>query len=162
MNLNKVFIVGRVTSDLVLKATPTGQAVTNFSVATNRVWTDKAGAKQEEAEFHNIVVWGRQAELASQFLSKGSLVLIEGRLRTRSWKDAQNQNHRVTEIIAERLQFGPRSAGGGAASAGTARAATSTAAPAAAHKEAFEDSLEENIPEISLDEEDIKPEDLPF
>jgi single-strand DNA-binding protein len=161
MNLNKVFIVGRVTSDLVLKATPTGQAVTNFSVATNRVWTDKAGAKQEEAEFHNIVVWGRQAELASQFLSKGSLVLIEGRLRTRSWKDAQNQNHRVTEIVAERLQFGPRSAGGGSASAGTGRGTASAPAPEA-RKEAFEDSLEENIPEISLDEEDIKPEDLPF
>jgi single-strand DNA-binding protein len=161
MNLNKVFIVGRVTSDLVLKATPTGQAVTNFSVATNRVWTDKAGAKQEEAEFHNIVVWGRQAELASQFLSKGSLVLIEGRLRTRSWKDAQNQNHRVTEIVAERLQFGPRSAGGSSASAGTGRGTASAPAPEA-RKEAFEDSLEENIPEISLDEEDIKPEDLPF
>ncbi|MFA6495293.1 MAG: single-stranded DNA-binding protein [Candidatus Paceibacterota bacterium] len=159
MNLNKVFIIGRVTSDLVLKATPSGQAVTNFSVATNRIWTDKAGAKQEEAEFHNVVVWGRQAELASQFLSKGSLVMVEGRLQTRTWKDAQSQTHRVTEIIVERLQFGPRSAGGGAPS-GSARA--NTPIPAAPHKEEFGDSLEENIPEISLDEEDIKPEDLPF
>ncbi len=159
MNLNKVFIVGRVTSDLVLKATPTGQAVTNLSVATNRIWTDKAGAKQEEAEFHSVVVWGRQAELASQFLSKGSLVLVEGRLRTRSWKDAQNQNHKVTEIVAERLQFGPRSANSGASPAGAARTNAGATAP---QKEAFEDALEENIPEISLDEEDIKPEDLPF
>lgn len=156
MNLNKVFIIGRITNDIVLKATTTNQAVTTFNVATNRVWTDKSGQKQEEAEFHTVVVWGRQAELASQFLSKGSLVMIEGRLRTRSWKDANNQNHKVTEIICERIQFGPRSAN-----------ATSKQAPPSKLKTAAETAQEdsEDLPQISVDEsleEEIKPEDLPF
>ena len=87
MNLNKVFILGRMTADPQLRTTPTGQQVANFSVATNRVWNDKNGQKQESAEFHNIVVWGRQAEVASKFLNKGGLVLIEGRLQTREWDD---------------------------------------------------------------------------
>jgi single-strand DNA-binding protein len=154
MNLNKVFIIGRITSDIVLKATTTNQAVTNFNVATNRVWTDKSGQKQEEAEFHTVVVWGRQAELASQFLSKGSLVLIEGRLRTRSWKDANNQNHKVTEIVCERMQFGPRSQNAGA---------TKPSQPYSKPKN--EPVMEEEIPQISVDEsleDEIKPEDLPF
>lgn len=154
MNLNKVFIIGRITSDIVLKATATNQAVTNFNVATNRVWTDKSGQKQEEAEFHTVVVWGRQAELASQFLSKGSLVLVEGRLRTRSWKDANNQNHKVTEIVCERIQFGPRSANAGAKPSQPYSKPKSSAAQ------------EEEVPSISVDEpsleDEIKPEDLPF
>lgn len=155
MNLNKVIIIGRVTSDINLRATPTNQPVTSFSVATNRVWNDKAGNKQEEAEFHNVVVWGRQAEVASQFLSKGSLVMIEGRLRTRSWKDNNDVNHKVTEIISEKIQFGPRSSG---ASGFKPSVAQSSAAPKDA--QGFQDSLEE-LPQISMDEE-IKAEDLPF
>ena len=155
MNLNKVFIIGRITSDIVLKATATNQAVTNFNVATNRVWTDKSGQKQEEAEFHTVVVWGRQAELASQFLAKGSLVLIEGRLRTRSWKDANNQNHKVTEIVCERMQFGPRSANSG-----------SSSKPSQPYSKPSSQAVQdEEIPQISVDEsleEEIKPEDLPF
>lgn len=166
MNLNKVFIIGRITSDIVLKAMPSGQAVANFGVATNRVWTDKSGAKQEEAEFHNVVVWGRQAELASQFLAKGSLVLVEGRLRTRTWKDSNNQNHRITEIISERLQFGPRSAAQGAPmSAGYASRQTQQTAVPSQDTSGFSENLEETLPEISLDgdgNEEIKPEDLPF
>ena len=155
MNLNKVFIIGRITTDITLKATATNQAVTSFNVATNRVWTDKSGQKQEEAEFHTVVVWGRQAELASQFLSKGSLVLIEGRLRTRSWKDANNQNHKVTEIVCERMQFGPRSANAQSKAPQQHRQKTS---------QAIDESAEE-IPQISVDEsleDEIKPEDLPF
>ncbi len=156
MNLNKVFIIGRITNDIVLKATSTNQAVTSFNVATNRVWTDKSGQKQEEAEFHTVVVWGRQAELASQFLSKGSLVLIEGRLKTRSWKDANNQNHKVTEIICERMQFGPKSQNSGF---------KSSQPPQSYGKSKSEPTAEEDIPQISMDEsleDEIKPEDLPF
>lgn len=159
MNLNKVFLIGRVTTDIVLKATPSNQAVTNFSVATNRVWTDKSGVKQEDAQFHSVVVWGRQAELASQFLGKGSLVMIEGRLQTRTWKDNSNQTHRVTEVVCEGIQFGPRSANAGASS-GAPRPAEKKAETQPATNE-FEDSLEENLPQISMDEE-IKAEDLPF
>lgn len=148
MNLNKVFILGRLTADPQLRTTQTGHQVANFSIATNRVWTDKAGAKQEEVEFHNVVLWGRQAEIASQFLFKGSLALIEGRLQTRTWQDKQGQNRKTTEIICERLQLGPRSAQPGAPKPQTQATETS--------------SQKDELPAIDIDEEDIKPEDLPF
>jgi len=108
MNLNKVYIIGRLTRDVELRATPAGQPVASFGVATNRVWTNQAGQKQEEVEYHNIVVWGRQAELANQYLGKGRLVMVEGRLRTRSWQNQAGEKRNRTEIIAERIQFGPR------------------------------------------------------
>ena len=108
MNLNKVFLIGRLTRDVELRSTPSGQAVASFGLATNRVWTSQAGQKQEEVEYHNIVVWGRQAELANQYLAKGRLVMIEGRLRTRSWEDKAGERRSRTEIITERMQFGPR------------------------------------------------------
>jgi len=149
MNLNKVFILGRLTADPQLRTTPSGQQVTSFGVATNRVWTDKDGNRQEEAEFHNVVVWGRQAEIAAQFLAKGSLVLIEGHLRTRNWQNNQGQNVKTTEIICERMQLGPRSF------------ATGLKKPAAS-QEITDTPLKEELPEIEIDEEDIKAEDLPF
>lgn len=108
MNLNKVFVLGRLTRDPELRSTTGGQSVASFGVATNRVWTDKNGQKQEATEFHNIVVWGRQAEIASKFLTKGSLVLIEGRLQTRSWESNDGQQRKTTEIVAERIQLGPK------------------------------------------------------
>ena len=150
MNLNKVFIVGRLTDNPQLRATQTGTPVGSFSLATNRVWTDKGGMKQEEAEYHNIVVWGRQAEIANQFLKKGSEALIEGRLRTRTWQDKQGQNRRTTEIICERLQLGqkPMSQTGGTNFSSKPEAE----APAPV----------QDLPEINIDEEGIKAEDLPF
>src|SRR3989338_5523326 len=111
MNLNKVFILGRLTADPQLRATTSGQQVASFGIATNRVWNSKAGEKQEATEFHNIVLWGRQAEVASKYLIKGSLVLVEGRLQSRSWDDKQGQRRKVTEIIGERIQLGPRPGG---------------------------------------------------
>ena len=149
MNLNKVFIVGRLTADPVLRATPSGQQVASFSLATNRVWNDKSGQKQEAVEFHNIVVWGRQAEVASKFLSKGGLALVEGRMQTRGWQDKQGQNRKTTEIIAERIQLGPRSAGSGARQSGDFNAPAANVDSAAP------------IPTIEI-EEDVKSEDLPF
>lgn len=149
MNLNKVFIVGRMTADPQLRTTPSGQSVTTFGVATNRVWTGKSGNKEEQTEFHNVVAWGRQAEIASQFLKKGGLVLVEGRLQTRGWQDKQGQNRKSTEIICERLQLGPRQTGG--------------AAPTPPSAEEPRAPKEEEIPVITLEEgEEIKPEDLPF
>ncbi|MGB9763190.1 MAG: single-stranded DNA-binding protein [Minisyncoccia bacterium] len=109
MNLNKVFLIGNLTNDVNLKATPSGQSVASFSIATNRIWVDNKGQKQQETEFHNIVVWGKMAELCNQYLSKGRMVLIEGRLKTRSWQDSNGQKRMRTEIIAENIQFGPRS-----------------------------------------------------
>lgn len=145
MNLNKVFILGRLTADPQLRSTASGQQVGSFSVATNRVWNDKNGQRQEAVEFHNVVVWGRQAEIASRFLVKGSLVLVEGRLQTRDWEGKDGQKRRTTEIVADRIQLGPRPVG------------------AKNVKEAASASSAEPVPTIDLTEnEEIKSEDLPF
>ncbi len=153
MDLNKVFIIGRMTADPQLRTTPSGQAVTTFGVATNRRWRDKAGASQEDTEFHTVVAWGRQAEIATQYLKKGAMVLIEGRLRTRTWVDKQNQNHKTTEIICERLQLGPRAMGSGSP-AGPAQSVPKQA-------DAAQAVAADEIPTVDI-EDDIKMEDLPF
>lgn len=110
MNLNKAFVLGNLTRDPERRALPSGQAVCNFSIATNRFYTSADGQKQQDAEFHNIVAFGKLAEIASQYLKKGSMVLIEGRIKTRNWQDAAGVKHYKTEVIAERLQLGPRTA----------------------------------------------------
>lgn len=109
MNLNKIFLLGRLTADPQLRTTPNGHQVATFSVATNRAWNDKIVGRREEVEFHNVVVWGQQADVASRFLARGSLVLIEGRVQTRTWEDQQGQKRKTTEIVSERLQLPPRS-----------------------------------------------------
>ncbi len=111
MNLNKVFLIGRLVTDPEMRSTPTGQNVCSFRMATNRVFTDKTGQKQEKTEYHNIVLWRRLAEIASQYLTKGSLTLIEGRIETRSWQDATGNKRYRTEIVGESMQLGPRAAG---------------------------------------------------
>ena len=145
MYLNKAIVIGNLTRDPELRSLPSGNAVTNFSVATNRVWKDANGAKQESTDYHNIVVFGRQAETAAQYLKKGSSVLVEGRMQTRSWEQEGQKKYR-TEIIADRVQFGPRREGTGAA-------APAQSAPAAP-KEALDT--------IEYPEEEINPDDIPF
>ncbi len=152
MNLNKVFIIGRLTADPQLRSTKSGQSVAVFSVATNRNWTDQQNQKREEVEFHNIVVWGKQAEIVSKYLVKGQIVYIEGRLQTRSYEDKTGVKKYTTEIVAERVQFGPKAMGGGSN--------FTKPAPAAAEAMAGKSAIEE-IPTINIDEE-IKAEDLPF
>lgn len=148
MYLNKALVYGNLTRDPELKALPSGTQVTTFSVATNRVWKDKEGAKQESPEFHNIVVFGRQAETVAQYLKKGSSALVEGRMQTRSWESDGVKKYR-TEIVADRVQFGPRSGGAGAPSATVSTGGADVPqAPAPA--------------DIEYPEEDIKPEDIPF
>ena len=110
MNLNKVFVLGNLTADPISRALPSGQSVANFGIATNRIFYDKERQKQQQTEFHNIVAFGRIAEIAQQYLKKGSMVLIEGRIQTRSWQDSSGNKRTRTEIITERLQLGPRSA----------------------------------------------------
>lgn len=148
MYLNKVIIIGNLTRDPELKSLPSGIQVANIGVATNRVWKDKDGNKQENTEFHNVVIFGRQAETTSQYLKKGSSVLIEGRLQTRSWEDKETGKKLYrTEIIAEAVQFGPRkdgTAGGGN---------TQPSQQQAPAKE---------IETIEYPEEEINPEDIPF
>lgn len=160
MNLNKVFIIGRLTVDPQLRTTPSGQSVVTVSVATNRNWTGKDGKRQEDTQFHNIVVWGRQAEVVSQFLKKGSIVFVEGRLQTRSWQDNQGQTRRATEIVSERLQLGPRPAGGGFRDSGQQNdGGFKQKSP---ESQGVDEGSGATLPEISMDDEDIKPEDLPF
>ena len=149
MYLNKALIFGNLTRDPEVRSLPSGVQVTSFSIATNRVWKDKEGAKQESAEFHNIVVFGRQAETSAQYLKKGSSVLIEGRIQTRSWESEGQKKYR-TEIVADRVQFGPRPGGGG----GGAPAATAAPAQQKDSKEALET--------IEYPDEEINPDDIPF
>lgn len=112
MNLNKVILVGRLTQDPEERSLPSGRTVTNFSMATNRVYNDKDGNKQEETEYHDIVYFGKTAEVAAQYLSKGKMCLVEGRLQTRSWEDKDTGKKRYrTEIIGRNLQLGPRPQG---------------------------------------------------
>jgi single-strand DNA-binding protein len=112
MNLNKVILVGRLATDPEIRATPTGQSVCSFRLATNRVWVDRGNnQRQEKTEYHNIILWGKLAEIASRFLTKGSLALIEGRIETRSWQDSSGNRRFKTDVIAERMQLGPRAAG---------------------------------------------------
>lgn len=110
MNLNKVFIFGNLTRDPERRSLPSGQAVVSMGVATNRFFISQ-GQKQTDVEYHNVVLFGKQAEIAAQYLKKGSSVLIEGRIKTRSWQDQQGQKHYKTEIIGERMQLGPRTSG---------------------------------------------------
>jgi single-strand DNA-binding protein len=111
MNLNKVFVLGNLTRDPEIRNLPSGQSVASFGLATNRFFKDKDGQKQQQVEFHNIVLFGKLAETAKSFLNKGSLALVEGRLQTRSWDDKQSGAKKSkTEIVGEKIQLGPRRA----------------------------------------------------
>jgi single-strand DNA-binding protein len=112
MYLNKALLYGNLTRDPELRSLPSGMNVVNFSIATNRVFRDRDGKKQEQTDFHNVVVFGRQADTVSQYLKKGSSVFVEGRMQTRSWEKEGQKMYR-TEVVADRVQFGPRGAGGG-------------------------------------------------
>lgn len=137
-------VFGNLTRDPELKTLPSGTNVCSFSLATNRVYNDRDGKRQEATEYHNVVVFGRQAETTNQYLKKGSSAYVEGRLQTRSWETDGNKQYR-TEIVADRVQFGPRGGDGGGSSA-----------PA--------NSSNEAAPKAPADypEEDINPEDIPF
>ncbi|MCB0363726.1 MAG: single-stranded DNA-binding protein [Bdellovibrionales bacterium] len=142
-------IVGNLTRDPELKTLPSGMKVTSFSLATNRVWM-KDGQKQESVDYHNIVVFGRQAETSAQYLKKGSQALIEGRLQTRSWDDAGTGKKMYrTEIVADRVQFGRRSDG-------------SSPAPSSDDSSQAPDDGFDGVDTIDYPEEDINPEDIPF
>src|SRR3990167_7589680 len=113
MNYNKAIILGNVTADPEMRTTQSGQQVCTIGVATNRIWTDASKQRQKATEFHSVVLWGRLAEIASQYLQKGALVLIEGRIQTRSWQDQAGVKKYRTEIVAESMQLGPRQDGSG-------------------------------------------------
>jgi single-strand DNA-binding protein len=122
--VNKVILVGNLGRDPEVRSLPSGQPVANFTLATNRRWRDKNGNRQEETEWHNIEVFGKQAEVAGQYLRKGKQIYLEGRIRTRSWEDRQTGEKKYrTEIVCETFQMlgqrGDMEMGGGAASSGS-------------------------------------------
>jgi single-strand DNA-binding protein len=155
MYFNKAIIIGNLTRDPEQKSLPSGIAVTSFSVATNRVWKDKEGNKQESTDYHNVVVFGRQAENAAKYLTKGASVLVEGRMQTRTWDGQDGKKNYRTEIIADTVQFGPRTTGG------TAPQQSSGSKPA--QKPAGNGApAKEVLDTIEYPEEDINPDDIPF
>lgn len=149
MYLNKAMVYGNLTRDPELKALPSGMNVCSMSIATNRVYNDRDGKRQEAVDYHNVVVFGKQAENSAKYLTKGNGVYVEGRIQTRSWeKDGQKQYR--TEIVADRVQFGPKGGSSGAPSS-----------PQASSQSPAEDnSKAPAVPDYP--EEDINPEDIPF
>ena len=147
MYFNRAIIIGNLTRDPELKALPSGVQVATLGIATNRVWKDKNGAKQESTDYHNVVVFGRQAETTAQYLRKGSSVLVEGRMQTRSWDGPDGKKNYRTEVVADRVQFGPRKDGGAATPASKAAAEV----PADAGSEG-----------IDYPEDSVNVDDIPF
>jgi len=170
MNVNKAILVGRLTRDPEVRSTQTGQTVTNIGLATSRTYTDKAGQKQEQTEFHNLVLWGRLAEIAGQYLIKGQECYFEGRLQTRSYTGKDNVERKTTDVVVENMQMGskPQGQGGGNyqnnRSATPAAASTATAPINQPKNNPPKQQQEEEIPTINLDDEkdDVRIEDVPF
>ena len=175
MNLNKVFVLGNVTRDPEVRSLPSGQQVTSFSIATNRFYTSGTGEKKQEVEFHNIVCFGKLADISSRYLNKGSLVLIEGRIKTRNWMNAQQVKQYKTEIIAETMQLGPKGGSAPSNSDGSNYGKSSFQIPEASKQDEIpvieenynlpsnddgEDSKKVSFDSGSPDEIDIK--DIPF
>jgi single-strand DNA-binding protein len=156
MYLNKTFLFGNLTRDPEMKSLPNGTAVTQFSLATNRIYKDAQGQKQEQVEYHNIVIFGRQAETSAQYLKKGQGVMIEGRIQTRSWDDKTTGEKKYrTEIIADSVQFGPKSSGAPAPQGeGYAAKPTGNATPAP--------SAVPDLDTIDYGDSNVNVDDIPF
>ncbi len=152
MFFNKAIIIGNVTRDPEIKALPSGAKVTSLSLATNRVWKDANGAKKEQTDFHNIVVFGRQAETVAQYIKKGSMLMVEGRIQTRSWDDKDGKKQYRTEIVADRVQFGPR---GGTQGGGTTVAGSND-------PQSNSPAADKGVETIEYPDDDINAEDIPF
>ncbi len=147
MYFNRAIIIGNLTRDPELRALPSGVQLATLGVATNRVWKDKNGAKQESTDYHNVVVFGRQAETAAQYLRKGSSVMVEGRMQTRSWDASDGTKKYRTEVVADRVQFGPRKDG---------------ASPAQASKAVAQVPEDVGADTIDYPEENVNVDDIPF
>ena len=149
MYLNKAFLYGNLTRDPEVRALPSGQQVATFGLATNRTYKDRNGQKQEATEFHNIVAFGKPAEIIAQYIKKGRPLFVEGRIQTRSWDDKETgkKNYR-TEIVVDNFQFGDGGRGGGAGGE------YGSGAPSA--------SAPKESEEIQYPDEEINPEDIPF
>ena len=154
MYINKAMLFGNLTRDPELRALPSGMNVVNFSIATNRTFKDRDGKKQEQTDFHNVVVFGRQADIVNQYLKKGSSVFVEGRMQTRSWEKDGEKKYR-TEVIADRVQFGPKGSGSGARSSGGSTGGDDQTPPP-------DDMSSGGGSGIDYPKDDINPDDIPF
>lgn len=151
MNLNRAMIIGNLTRDPEARTTATGKSVVSFAVATNHSWTNSAGVKQDEVEYHNIVAWTKLADICRQYLSKGRKVYVEGRLKTREWVGNDGVKRTRTEIIADNMIMLDRAPVGAVGAPSFAPAATAEDAPMSAPAAA-----------TPANEEEIKVEDIPF
>ena len=154
MNLNKAMIIGNLTRDPEVRTTPSGQSVASFSIATSRVWKNAEGQKQEAVEYHNIVAWGKLAEICGQYLNKGKKVYVEGRIQTRDWQGQDGVKRYRTEIITENMIMLDRAGG----TASNASGGTSYSQPLRQTSPSSQ-PVEESLPE---EEEEIKVENIPF
>lgn len=146
MNLNKIFLIGRLTRDPESKALPSGTSVVTFGLATSRFYKDKSGQRQQQTEFHNVVLFNKIGDVASRYLRKGDMAFIEGRVQTRSWQDQSGNKRSRTEVVGEVLQLGPKKQGG------------QEEAPPKENEKGEE--KEEDIPII--EEEEVDPKNIPF
>jgi single-strand DNA-binding protein len=162
MSVNKVILVGRLGRDPETRYTGGGQAVANFSVATDESYKDKNGERQKRTEWHKIVVWGKQAEIAQQYLKKGSLIFIEGRIQSREWQDKEGQKRTSFEIVANNFRMlGGRAEGAAAASAGGGASSRSGGDDFESHPVPTDDSYGGGGSQPSSGPE-ISDEDIPF
>ena len=152
MNLNKAMVIGRVTQDLELKTTPNGNQVLSFSIASNKSWKDQSGQKQEKAEFHNIVAWGKPAELIAQYVTKGQELYVDGRLETRNWEEKESGKKMYrTEIVLENFQFGAKPGGASYNNNDSPMPEEDSSSP-----------VKKAAPTIDYPNEEIDPDDIPF
>lgn len=154
MYINKAILIGNLTRDPEKRALPNGTAVTSLSLATNRVWKDREGNKQESTDYHNVVVFGRPAETAAQYLKKGQSVYVEGRIQTRSWDDKDGSKKYRTEIVADSVQFGAKAGGTGSYN--------SESNPSAEAPSSIASEPADVGGQIDYPTDDINPEDIPF
>lgn len=151
MYINKVILYGNLTKDPELKSLPSGMHVNSFSVATNRSTKDASGVKKDVVEYHNVVAFGKTAEIIHQYVKKGNPIYIEGRMQTRSWDGADGKKNYRTEVVLDTFQFGPSSKNG--------------VNPSNASYANNDSTTDQSIPdtgEVEYPDEDINPEDIPF
>lgn len=158
MYINKVILYGNLTKDPELKSLPSGIHVNSFSLATNRSTKDASGAKKDVVEYHNVVAFGKTAEIIHQYVKKGNPIYIEGRIQTRSWDGQDGKKNYRTEVILETFQFGPKSG----ASTGTSSAFSSQSNASSSNNDGADQSAPSEAGEVQYPDEDINPEDIPF
>ena len=168
MNLNKVFLIGRMAADPEARTTQSGQTVVSLRVATNRIWNYRDNQRREQTEFHAVVAWGKLGDIAQKYLVKGQLAFFEGRLQTRSWQGADGVKRYRTEIVAENLQLGPKSTSGGFVREQTSRQPESKPTTKLESNEEIPIINEESpvtnpvVSDSEVEESEIDLKDIPF